>query len=128
MNEDKVKNIVRTYRDLNVYQLSYTLAMKLFELAKRFPKEETYSLTDQVRRASRSIPVNIAEGWTKRKYENVFIRHLIDSNGSCEETKVWLDFARDCAYLDTRGHKDLLERYNEVGAMLNSLIKNWQTF
>jgi len=128
MNEDKVKNIVRTYRDLNVYQLSYTLAMKLFELAKRFPKEETYSLTDQIRRASRSISVNIAEGWAKRKYENVFIRHLIDSNGSCEETKVWLDFARDCAYLDTRGHKYLFERYNEVGAMLNSLIKNWQTF
>ena len=80
MNEDRVKNIVKTYRDLNVYQLSYSLAIKLFELAKKFPKEETYSLTDQVKRASRSIPANIAEGWTKRKYENVFIRHLIDSN------------------------------------------------
>lgn len=121
MNEDRVKNIVKTYRDLNVYQLSYMLAMKLFELAKKFPKEETYSLTDQIRRASRSISVNIAEGWAKRKYENVFMRHLIDSNGSCEETKVWLDFARDCAYLDTREYKDIFERYNEVGAMLNSL-------
>lgn len=128
MNENRVKNIVRTYRDLNVYQLSYTLAMKLFELAKKFPKEETYSLTDQIRRASRSISVNIAEGWTKRRYENVFIRHLIDSNGSCEETKVWLDFAKDCTYLDTREHEDLFQRYNEVGAMLNSLIKNWQTY
>ena len=104
------------------------LAMKLFELAKKFPKEETYSLTDQIRRASRSIAVNIAEGWAKRKYENVFMRHLIDSNGSCEEMKVWLDFAKDCAYLDTREYKDILERYNEVGAMLNSLIKNWQTY
>jgi four helix bundle protein len=128
MGEERIKNVVKTYKDLNVYQVSYVLAMKLFELAKKFPKEETYSLTDQIRRASRSISVNIAEGWAKRKYENVFIRHLIDSNGSCEETKVWLDFARDCAYLDTREHKDLLERYNEVGAMLNSLIKNWQTY
>lgn len=104
MDEKRIKNVVKTYRDLNVYQLSYSLAMKLFEITKKFPKEETYSLTDQIRRSSRSTPVNIAEGWTKRKYENVFIRHLIDSNGSCEETKVWLDFARDCQYIDTREH------------------------
>lgn len=128
MHEGKIKNIVRTYRDLNVYQLSYSLAMKLFEATEGFPKEETYSLTDQMRRASRSIPTNIAEGWAKRKYENVFIRHLIDSNGSCEETKVWLDLARDCKYIDTHKYKDLLEGYKEVGAMLNSLIKNWQTY
>ncbi len=81
---------VRSYEDLKVFQLSYKLATEIFWLTKDFPKEEIYSLTDQMRRSSRSIPVNIAEAWAKRKYENVFKRHLIDSVGSCDETKVWL--------------------------------------
>ena len=126
MQREKAK--VKTYKDLNVFQLSYKLAMQIFEISKKFPKEETYSLTDQIRRSSRSMPANIAEGWGRRKYENVFIRHLSDANGSCEETKVWLDFAKDCKYLNTDEHKNLTDGYDEVGAMLNSLIKRWKTF
>ena len=111
-----------------MYQLAYKLAIEIFHFTKDFPKEETYSLTSQIRKSSRSIPANIAEGWAKRKYESVFLRHLIDSNGSCEETKVWLDFAKDCQYIDLTQFNFFLDRYKEVGAMLNSLINKWQTF
>ncbi len=119
------KKTVRTYKDLNVYQLSYDAAMDIFDLTKAFPREETYSLTDQVRRSSRSIPANISEGWAKRKYKSVFLKHLYDANGSCEETKTWIDFARNCGYIDSEQQEKLQERYKQVGAMLSSLIKNW---
>ena len=122
------KRIVKTYKDLNVFQQSYQLAMQIFEITKNFPKEEMYSLTDQIRRSSRSVSVNIVEGWAKRKYENVFLRHLNDSNGSCEETKIWLDFAKDCQYIEIREYDKLMTKYNEVGAMLNSLMNKWQKF
>jgi four helix bundle protein len=102
--------------------------MEIFGITKKFPKEEMYSLTMQIRKSSRSVPANIGEGWAKRKYENVFMRHLNDANGSCEETKVWLDFSRDCAYITVEQHDSIINRYNEVGAMLNSLMQNWQTF
>ena len=116
------KRIVKTYKDLNVYQQSYQLAIQIFEITKNFPKEEMYSLTDQIRRSSRSIPVNIVEGWAKRKYENVFLRHLNDSNGSCEETKIWLDFSKDCQYIGINEYNKLMIQYNEIGAMLNSCL------
>ena len=128
MQISKEKKTIRTYRDLNVYRLSYQLAMEIFKIIKKFPREETYSLTDQIKRSSRSIPTNIGEGWTKRKYENIFLKHLNDANGSCEETKIWLDFAKDCKYIGIDEHNNLTRKYKEVGAMLNSLIKNWQTF
>ena len=102
--------------------------MKIYELTKDFPKEERYGLTDNLRRAARSIPVNIVEGWAKRKYENVFKRHLIDSIGSCEETKVWLEFSKDCGYLETVDYERLINEYNRLGAMLASLLENWETF
>ena len=120
--------IIKTYKDLNVYQLSYTSAMEIFNLVKKFPKDETYSLIDQIRRASRSIPANIGEGWAKRKYENVFFKYLYDAYGSCEETKVWLDFAKDCKYIVPEEHKSLTDKYDQVGAMLYALVRNWKTF
>ena len=122
------KKIVKTYKDLNVFQQSYQLAMQIFEITKIFPKEEMYSLTDQIRRSSRSVPMNIVEGWAKRKYENVFLRHLNDANGSCEETKIWLDFSKDCRYIELNEYNKLMIQYNEVGAMFNSLMNKWQTF
>ena len=128
MQRDKKKNVIKTYQDLSVYQLSYRLAMELFEVTKTFPKEEVYSMTDQIRRASRSIAANIVEGWAKRKYENVFIKHLIDANGSCEEMKIFLDFAKDCKYISVERHQALMSQYNEVGAMLSSLIRKWKTY
>jgi len=122
------KKIIKTYKDLIVYILSYNLAMEIFQITKKFPKEETFSLIDQIRRSSRSIPVNICEGWAKRRYENLFLKFLNDSCGSCEETKVWLDFAKDCQYITQGDHENLIKKYNEVGAMLYALARNWKTF
>ena len=119
---EKIKSI----KDLKVYNLAYKLAMEVFEMTKKLPKEETYSLTDQIRRSSRSVAINIREGYAKRKYGQVFIRHLIDSLGSSEETRGWLDFARDCKYIVESEYKKLDSRYDEVSAMLYRLAENWR--
>jgi four helix bundle protein len=91
---------IKTIHDLEVYRLAYSLAMQIFKQTIRFPKEEIYSLTDQIRRSSRSVAINIREGYAKRTYENVFTRHLNDAFGSSEETRGWLLFARDCGYME----------------------------
>lgn len=119
---------IKSVEDLKVYQLSYKLAMEVFKITKTFPLEERYSLTDQLRRSSRSVAINIREGFAKRKYEQVFIRHLNDSLGSSEETRGWLNFATDCKYLNEIIHKKLDDRYDEVNAMLYSLMNNWHNF
>ena len=119
---------IRIYSDLKVYQVSYQLAMEIFELSKKIPKVELYSLTSQIIRSSRSVSANISEGWAKRKYENVFLRHLVDAYGSCIETKTWLSFAKDCEYITLDQYNRLTKRYDEIGAMLSSLIKKWRTF
>lgn len=90
----------RGYKDLKVYQLAYKLAMEIFEISKPFPKEEKYSLTDQIRRSSRSVSVNIGEGYRKRKYPKHFSSKMTDADGECTETQIWLDFAMDCKYID----------------------------
>jgi four helix bundle protein len=120
--------VIRTYKDLEVYNLSYDLAMDIFWLSKNFPKDENYSLVSQIRNSSRSIPANIGEGWAKRRYENVFKRHLMDAIGSCDETRIWLDFSRDCGYIPEEGHERLAKGYDEVGKMLNGLFERWQRF
>ena len=120
--------MIQSYKDLQVFQLSYELAMELFWSTKKFPKEELYSLTDQIRRSSRSVTANIVEGWSKRRYENVFKRHLLDAIGSLDETKVWLCFAADCKYLTGDEHQTLTGRYEELGKMLYRLFENWKTY
>ncbi len=120
--------MIQSYKNLKVYQASYALAMEVFWLTKWFSKEELYSLTDQIRRASRSVAANIVEGWAKRKYENVFKKHLIDSIGSCDETKLWLDFAFDCKYMKTDDYNNLMNKYQEIGKMLKGLFENWTTY
>ncbi len=120
--------MIQTYKDLKVYGLSYSLAMDIFRSTKTFPREERYALTDQIRRASRSIPANIVEGWAKRRYENVFKRHLLDSIGSCDETKLWLGFAHECQYITVDEHRVLTGRCEEIGKMLNALFENWSTY
>jgi four helix bundle protein len=120
--------VIKNVRDLSVYQLAHKLAMEIFEITKKFPKEEIYSLTNQIRRSSRSVAINIREGYAKRKYEQVFIRHLNDSLGSSEETRGWLDFSRDCRYMNEDEYKKLDDRYDEVNAMLYSLTNKWQNF
>lgn len=120
--------MIKHFKDIEVYRLSYELAMRIFKLTREFPKEELYSLTSQIIRSSRSIPANVAEGWAKRKHENIFKRHLLDAMGSVDETKTWLDFAKDCDYISTDKHCELTNRYEEVGAKLYNLRENWQTF
>src|SRR5574341_873849 len=90
---------LKGHRDLKVYQLAYKMAMEIFQVSKGFPKEEKYSLTDQIRRSSRSVAANIAEGFRKRQYPKMFVSKLADADGEAAETQVWLDFARDCEYL-----------------------------
>ena len=116
------------FRDLKVYQLSYQLALEIFQISKDFPKEEKYSLTDQIRRSSRSIPSNIAEAWRKRKYRKYFVSKLIDSIAEESETEVWLDFSRDLNYIDNAKHDFFLSKYDEVARMLNSMIEHPEKF
>jgi four helix bundle protein len=102
--------------------------MEVFAVSKSFPKDEIYSLTNQIRRSSRSVPANIVEGWAKRDFENIFKRHLLDAFGSSAETKLWLDFARDCDYLAMEGHRSLYERYEQLSKMIHRLLINWKTY
>jgi four helix bundle protein len=119
---------IKTFRDLQVYQIAHALAMRIFELSKSFPAEERYSLTDQVRRSSRSVAVNIAEGWGKRVYENSFKRHLIDSTGSLEESKSWILFALNCQYINQEQYDSLIAEYEILGAKLYRLYETWKSF
>lgn len=116
------------HRDLKVYQLAYKLAMEIFSESKSFPKDERYSLTDQIRRSSRSVPANIAEGFRKRQYPNMFISKLADADGESTETQVWLDFARDCGYLSPERQAELTKGYAEVGKMLGGMISSPEKF
>src|SRR5579871_3052410 len=114
--------MLRGHKDLKVFQLAYQLAMQLFECSKRFPKEEGYSLTDQLRRSSRSVAANIAEGFRKRQYPKMFVSKLADADAEATEASVWIDFARDCGYLSSDTHQSLINKYEEVGRMLGSMI------
>ena len=116
------------FRDLIVYQKSYKVAMEIFEITKTYPKEEKYLLIDQIRRSSRSIPSNIAEAWVKRKYPKSFVSKLLDSLAEESETEVWIDMSQDCKYIEDQLHNNLLERYQEVAKMLNSMINTPDKF
>lgn len=116
------------YRDLKVYQLSYKLALEIFELTKAYPKEEKYSLTDQIRRSSRSVSANITEAWYKRIYPKSFVSKLIDAAGEAGETEVWIDFSFSHSYIDKEKQTYFLEKYNELNKMLKSMINQPEKF
>jgi len=118
--------MIKSFHNLNVFSLCY--GYECFQHSKAFPKEEKYSLTDQVIRSSRSIAANISEGWGKRIYENEFKRHLVYSMGSLEETKSWLMFAKDCNYISDDIYNDLCSKYDDIGAKLFKLYENWKNF
>jgi len=120
--------MLRGHRDLKVFQLAYRLAMEIFHLSKHFPREEVYSLTDQIRRSSRSVPANLAESFRKRRYPNMLVSKLTDCDGEATETQVWLDFALDCGYLSKENYDRLTEGYEEVGRMLSGMIANLHRF
>ena len=119
---------VKHFKDLEVYKRQRNLAKEVFALSKQFPKEELYSLTDQLRRASRSIGAQIAEAWAKRLYPKHFISKLTDADGEQMETQHWLIEAGDCGYLDEAKSKRLLALCEEIGRMLGSMMRKAETF
>ncbi len=108
----------KTHRDLHVYQLSFEAGMQIFEVTRKFPKEEIYSLTDQIRRSSRSVSGNLAEAFRKRKYPKSFVSKLSDSEGEAAETQVWLDYSLKCGYINEQIHDDLYDKYDHIISML----------
>lgn len=116
--------MVKGYRELIVYQKAYKLAMEIFEITRSFPREEKYSLTDQIRRSSRSVTSNLAEAWARKQYIKSFINKLTDSLGEEYETEVWLDYSRDCGYISLSTHSDLMNKSDEVRKMLLSMINH----
>lgn len=113
----------RSFRDLLVYQEARELSREIFAISKQFPKEETYALTDQVRRSSRSVGAAIAEAWAKRRYENHFISKLTDADGEQQETQHWIETAVDCAYLSPTESNKLMERCLRIGRLIGGMIK-----
>ncbi len=120
--------MLRGHRDLKVFQLAYKLAMEIFRESKTFPHEERYSLTTQIRRSSRSVAANVAEGYRKRQYPNMFVSKLADSDAEASEAQVWLDFARDCGYLSQEHHSQLTKAYEELGRMLSGMMTQPEKF
>ncbi len=112
------------FKELLAYQKAFHLAMEIFEISKTFPKEETYSLTDQIRRSSRSVCANLAEAYRKRRYINHFISKLTDCDAENSETNVWLDFALACNYLSQENYNSLTQKSIEVGKLINFMINN----
>jgi four helix bundle protein len=116
------------FRDLKVYQLAFNLAMEIFHESKKFPPEEKYSLSDQIRRASRSVPGNIWEGYRKKRYPRMFVSKMVDADGEAAETQVWLDVAQACGYLSEKRQLELRRGYEEVGRMLGAMIAHPERF
>lgn len=117
-------SLVKSYKELRVYQNSMDAAMRIFELTKNFPKEERYSMVDQMRRSSRSVCSNIAEAWRKRRYQAHFVSKLSDSEGEAEETRVWLEFAWRCSYMSKSEADELDEVYDHILSQIVNMIIN----
>ncbi len=118
--------IINTHKDLEVYRLAFETANKIYIISKSFPKEEVYSLTDQIRRSSRSVATNLAEAYRKRRYEKAFILKLSDSEGEAAETQVWLDFSLACKYISSNIHDELYKTYDHILGMIVNMIVNHQ--
>jgi four helix bundle protein len=115
---------IKTHKDLKVYHLSFEAGMEVFEISKLFPKEERYSLTDQIRRSSRSVSGNLAEAFRKRRYPKYFVAKLTDSEGEAAETQVWLDYALACNYIEKESHFKLFDKYDHIIAMIVNMSNN----
>lgn len=112
------------HQQLDVYKKAFELAMEIFEISEAFPKEEQYSLTNQIRRSSRSVCSNLAEAWRKRRYAAAFASKLNDSEGEAAETQTWLEFSVRCKYIERATAKDLFIRYDQTIAMIVSMINH----
>ncbi|MBS3945166.1 MAG: four helix bundle protein [Melioribacter sp.] len=120
--------MIKSINDLEIYKSAYDLALKIHTITNTYAKEEKYSLIDQIRRSSRSVAMNIREGFAKRKYENIFIRHLVDALGSSEETRGWLNFSKDFEYIDVNIFIEMDNCYDQLNSKLHRTITNWKTF
>jgi len=119
---------INSAKDLDVYKQAFDLAMEIFQLSKRWPSEEKYSLTDQIRRSSRSVCANLREAWSKRRYSAHFVSKLTDCDGENSETATWLDFAFSCGYLFDIDYKKLSQTCKQIGGMLGAMLKNPKPF
>lgn len=119
---------IRSVRELDVYKLAFETAIEIFVMSKAFPKEEAYSLTDQVRKSSRSVCTNLAEGWRKRRYKAVFISKLSDAAQEAAETQTWLEFALACKYINKITFEKLNEKYEHIFAMLFTMEQKANSF
>jgi len=119
---------IRSVRDLIVYKKAFDAAMEIFKVSKAFPKEELYSLTDQIRRSSRSVCTNLSESWRKRRYKAVFVNKLSDSGQEAAETQTWLEFSLACKYIDKQLYERLFNEYEEIFAMLHVMAEKADTF
>ena len=120
--------MIKSFKNLEVYTESFDLAMEIFQITRMFPKEEVYSLTSQLVRASRSVTANISEGWSKRNYENIFKQHLIHALGSNSEVETWLKFSLDCGYINQEIFQRLTDRNTIVGRKITKLHQNWKSY
>ncbi len=120
--------MIQSYRDLQVYVRSYEISLELYRTVKKFPRDELFGLISQIKRASTSIPLNIAEGYGKRESPDEFRRYLLMAIGSCDEMKVLLDYSKDLGYIDEDYCKHCQQEYDEIGKMLNVLRKKRQRF
>jgi four helix bundle protein len=119
---------IRSFRDLDVYKMAREQSREIFELSKSFPREEMYSLTDQIRRSSRAVPAMIAEAWARRRYPAAFVNKLNEAQGEATETQSWLDAALDCGYISAEQLLPHDRAYQSVGAMLNRMIDRADDF
>ena len=119
---------IRSFKDLKVYQKAFSLQQEIFQASKDFPKEELFSLTDQIRRSSRSIGANLAEAWHKRRYPAHFVSKLSDSDGEQAETQHWLDTALACKYISEDVYRNLMNKCIEIGRMLGKMMANPELF
>ncbi len=130
MEAGRVRKVerIKSVRDLIVYRKAFDAAMEIFELSKSFPKEELYSLTDQIRRSSRSVCTNLSEGWRKRRYKAVFVNKLSDSGQEAAETQTWLEFSVACNYMRKDVYEKLFNEFEEIFAMLHVMAEKADSF
>jgi four helix bundle protein len=119
---------IKSFKDLEVYRLSRRLSKQIFEVSNKFPREETYALTGQIRRSSRSVGAQIAEAWAKRRYEKHFVSKLTDADGEQLETQHWIETAQDCLYISSDSATGLLEQCASIGKMLGAMMNRAASF
>jgi four helix bundle protein len=128
MDERRNLKRINSVRDLEVYKVAFDVAMEIFEISRTFPSEEKYSLTDQIRRSSRSVCTNISEGWRKRRYKAVFLNKISDAAQEAAETQTWLEVALRCTYIDPKNFENMDERYEHIFAMLSTMERKVDSF